>query len=267
MRLHVREEARSRGLAPPFSFLPGSAPELTQSWRIPAWTFPLPAPGWVRKGVFTHTRRPFPFSHLPLRTPQYPARCPRPNKRHVGQLVAEPKARSSTNPIDFPDGIKADNERQPAGPSSAGKGGCGSAPRRLGVLQPTVKLALSQPRRASPKGCRTSSRYGKTEGCPQHNLGRTPDGGSRSIGLSCLHNLIRRRVVIGALGKGRGRGGAFPFSHRQPVVAWPCKARRRGRHRLLPSGSPRPGASRPVRGGRLLAGCRHRGWRIDRLGA
>jgi len=37
------------------------APELTQSWRIPAWTFPLPAPGWVRKGVFTHTRRPFHF--------------------------------------------------------------------------------------------------------------------------------------------------------------------------------------------------------------
>ena len=77
------------------------APELTQSWRIPAWTFPLPAPGWVRKGVFTHTRRPFPFSHLPLRTPQYLARCPRPNKPHVGQLVAEAKARSPTNPIDF----------------------------------------------------------------------------------------------------------------------------------------------------------------------
>jgi hypothetical protein len=41
-----------------------SAPELPQSWRNLTLTLPLPAPGWVRKGAFSHTRRPFHFRRL-----------------------------------------------------------------------------------------------------------------------------------------------------------------------------------------------------------
>jgi hypothetical protein len=52
----VREEARSDVFAPPFSAL-----ELPRNWCVLLATYPIPAPGWVRKGVSSHTRRPFHF--------------------------------------------------------------------------------------------------------------------------------------------------------------------------------------------------------------
>jgi len=55
------------------------APKLPHSWRVLSGTHPLPAPGWVRKGAFSHTRRPFHFQHP--RSASDPRSCGRPDPR------------------------------------------------------------------------------------------------------------------------------------------------------------------------------------------
>ena len=80
-----------------FPLCPGIDTELAHS----SLDLPSPRTGVGQKGRLHPHEAPFPFPHPPLRASQYPARCPRPNKRHVGQLVAEAKARSPTDPIDF----------------------------------------------------------------------------------------------------------------------------------------------------------------------
>ena len=60
---------------------------------------------------------------------------------------------------------------------------------------------------------------------------------------------------------GEGGGAAFHLIGR-PVLAWRCKARRRGWHRLFPGGSARSGSSHQSgRSGLLLAGRRRCGGR------
>jgi hypothetical protein len=140
------------GIAPPFHFCPGIATELAASL---ARALALPAPGWVRKGVFTHTRRPFLF----------PGVAPYAPRRASSSSSGPPTHHSGDNPI------------RPAHFTTQTT--CDGVHPKMGSIGNSRSRARGAPRQVS--------RDGKTQGCPQRNLGRTPDGGSRPIGLSSPH--------------------------------------------------------------------------------
>jgi hypothetical protein len=159
---NVREEARLR--VSRLLFI--SAPESPQSWRLVAPTLPLPAPGVGQKGRLHPHEAPFPFPGV---TPT----------RQVGRSTPSSRANTRTlkpGPVLRDHRLTAVAQPHPAGPFHHAT---------------TIAMTCTQRRgsggisRRRLRGCAQTGSRGKSQGCPQRNLGRTPDGGSRPIGLSC----------------------------------------------------------------------------------